>query len=76
MDFSWTWYENMKNVRDIVAKPITSDFFVGFRPRDSMEGMLRTKLDRKQKMTKVDFAKCFYHYRTVSVIHQKLPTFN
>ena len=76
IDFSWTWYENIKKVREIAVKPITIDFLVGFNESDNIEGILRTRLDTAHKTTRVDLLKCFSHCIIVSVMHQKLPTFN
>ena len=66
----------MKNVRDIVEKPSTNDFFVGFRIKDNIEGILNIRLESAQRITRVDLLICFYHCIMVSVMHQKLPTFN
>ena len=60
----------------MVENPITSDFLEGLRMRERIEGMLRDKLDRKHKATRVDLLKCCSHCMKVSVIHQKFPTFS
>lgn len=57
IDFSWTWYENMKKVIEIVEKPTTRLFLEGFITRDSIEGMLRVQLERKQSPTRVALLK-------------------
>ena len=43
----------MKKVRDIVVKPMTMLFLVGFIMREAMEGMLKTIDEAKQKITNI-----------------------
>jgi hypothetical protein len=60
----------------MVPKPSTKLLLFGCSIIEIIEGMLRNTLERKQSTTRVGFVKCFYHWRMVSVIHQKLPTFS
>lgn len=47
----------MKKVRDIVVKPRTKAFLVGFIISENIDGRLITTLEMKQNTTRVDLLK-------------------
>lgn len=64
----------MKKVIDMVAKPRMKDFLVGLRIIENIEGRLRSELERKQRMTRVDFEKRDSQLNMISEMHQKFGT--
>lgn len=66
----------MKNVIEMVEKPMTRAFLVGLRIIESIEGRLPITDAAKQKKRRICLEKRDYHLKIMSDIHQKLGTFS
>lgn len=64
----------MKKDIEIVAKPKSRLFLLGFIIIEDIEGMLTVIEARKQKKTSIPLLKCLSHCITMSDMHQKLGT--
>ena len=76
IDFSCTWYENMKNVIEIVVNPRIKLLRDGSSIIETIEGTLSTTELQKQKNSSIFLLNRVYQETNTSLMHQKLGTFN
>ncbi len=74
IDFSWTWYENMKKVIEMQLKAKIRTFWVGLSIRAIIEGTLNTIHSMKHKNVKIGLEIQFWYLKRTSDKHQKLGT--